>query len=331
MEVDAANCCSVANHMTDLLQTPHRSSLVHEALFYAGTDEFVDRCAAFVREGRDAGEPVLVLVVARKVELLKRALGAAADGVLFGDMAEIGRNPARIIPVWREFVDEHSSVTGTVRGIGEPIWAERSADELIESQRHESLINLAFPDAPAWIICPYDTIALGDDVIAEARRSHPLLSDKGTRAHSGECLDNETIARAFDAALPDPPVKPLEVAVDIEDLGLVRAFVSRYAADHGLARARVSDLVMAVNELMTNSVRHGGGSGVLRIWNDGAAIVCEVRDAGHIGDALVGRRRPDGTRESGYGMWLVNQLCDLVQVRSYPGGAVVRLHMSRVL
>ena len=31
---------------------------------------------------------------------------------------------------------------------------------------------------------------------------------------------------------------------------------------------------------------------------------------------------------SGFGLWLVNQLCDLVQLRTFPWGSVVRLGMA---
>ena len=30
-------------------------------------------------------------------------------------------------------------------------------------------------DTPMWLICPYDVVALEEEVVAEARRSHPLL------------------------------------------------------------------------------------------------------------------------------------------------------------
>jgi hypothetical protein len=78
----------------------------------------------------------------------------------------------------------------------------------------------------------------------------------------------------------------------------------------------------------TNSLRHGGGRGVLRLWCAANAVVCEVSDAGRIDAPLVGRHRPAPTQTSGFGVWLANQVCDLVQVRSFPEGSVVRLHMS---
>lgn len=77
----------------------------------------------------------------------------------------------------------------------------------------------------------------------------------------------------------------------------------------------------------TNSVRHGGGRGRLRVWDDGGSLICEVRDDGVIEDPLVGRVRPTIDEKRGRGLWIVTQLCDLVQLRSSPAGSVARVHM----
>ena len=98
----------------------------------------------------------------------------------------------------------------------------------------------------------------------------------------------------------------------------------------GVLEADVLDRAMLlVSELVTNSVRHGGGGGVLRVWRDGDALVCEVRDGGRLGDPLAGRRRPTLEQPDGRGLWLANQLCDLVQLRSSAGGTVVRFRTRR--
>ena len=68
---------------------------------------------------------------------------------------------------------------------------------------------------------------------------------------------------------------------------------------------------------------------MLRTWVEGDALICEVRDAGRIDDPLVGRSRPPASRGSGFGLWLANQLCDLVQIRSNDRGSVIRLHVRR--
>jgi anti-sigma regulatory factor (Ser/Thr protein kinase) len=64
------------------------------------------------------------------------------------------------------------------------------------------------------------------------------------------------------------------------------------------------------------------------VWRDGDALVCEVRDRGQLGDPLAGRR-PTPEQPDGRGLWLVNQLCDLVQLRSSASGTVVRFHARR--
>jgi anti-sigma regulatory factor (Ser/Thr protein kinase) len=90
----------------------------------------------------------------------------------------------------------------------------------------------------------------------------------------------------------------------------------------------VEALELAASELATNSVRHGGGTGTVAMWLDGAAAVVQFTDSGTITDPLTGRFSPSLEQEGGRGVYLVNQLCDLVQLRSSPEGSVVRLHMQ---
>ena len=94
----------------------------------------------------------------------------------------------------------------------------------------------------------------------------------------------------------------------------------------GLGSAPRDDLAVAVHELAANSVRHGGGAGVARLWEQDGAIVCEVRDRGRIDQPLAGRVKPVRGQVGGYGLWLVNQVCDLVQLRALPDGLVTRVH-----
>jgi anti-sigma regulatory factor (Ser/Thr protein kinase) len=308
-----------------LLQTAE--TFRHEAFLYAGEVDFLAGALPFLREGIAAGEPVLVVVSAARIGLLRSALGADADRVAFADMAEVGANPARIIPAWRDFVAAFDG-GGYARGIGEPIWAERTPAELVECQRHETLLNLAFAGVPAWwLLCPYDTSALGGPVLEEARRSHPFLSEGGVAIRSADYRGLDQAAAPFAVPLPDPPGRPPEVGFGPGSLARLRALVARHGAAAGLDPARTADLVLAVDEVATNSLRHGGGRGTLRIWRDGESVVCEVRDAGRIEDPMVGRERPALDRDGGRGLWMVNQLCDLVQLRTFPTGAVVRLHL----
>ncbi|MDX6553856.1 MAG: hypothetical protein QOD86_51 [Miltoncostaeaceae bacterium] len=299
----------------------------HDALLYAGLDGFLEGVLPFVREGLEAGEPTMVAVAGDRLTALRGALDGEGDGLVLVDMAGMGRNPARIIGRWRDFVAERGG-SGPLRGVGEPIWAGRSPDELVECQHHESLINLAFAGARDFrLICPYDVAALPEEVIDAARRSHPALVEGGARGVSAGYAA-PAAGLPVDGDLPAPPPSAAAVRFGPEGIGGLRRAVAAQAAEAGLPGGRAEDLMLAVSELATNSVRYGGGGGTLAAWADRGAFVCEIRDAGRLEDPLVGRARPAAGQRSGRGMWLVNEVCDLVQVRSTAAGTVVRLHLS---
>jgi anti-sigma regulatory factor (Ser/Thr protein kinase) len=112
------------------------------------------------------------------------------------------------------------------------------------------------------------------------------------------------------------------------NLSEVRALVFRHARDAGLSEARANDLVLAVSEVAANTLRHTASDGTLTIWHDQTEIVCEVHDEGTITDPLAGRRKPAPNANGGHGLWLVHQVCDLVELRSDTSGTTVRMHLS---
>ena len=315
-----------------MISVPHaghaaRDGFRHEAILYAGEDEFVERCARFIRAGVEAEEPVLVVVRRHKIDRLRDQLGRDARAVEFADMEVLGENPARIIPAWRAFADRNHAA-GSLRGLGEPIWAARSADELDECQRHEMLLNRAFGDTRSlWLACPYDTADLDDAVVVEARLSHPFVSDA---SGSGRSESYDPTARGpFEGTFPDPAADALDVPFDIDRLPAARRVVTEVAAEYGLSESRSGGLVMAVNEVMTNSIRHSPeGHGRLRVWRENGTLLCEVADDGQIQDPLAGRVAPVRGQINGHGLWLANMVCDLVQIRSSQQGTRTRLKMG---
>jgi anti-sigma regulatory factor (Ser/Thr protein kinase) len=310
-----------------MLQTAFR----HEAFFYAGEQQFLDGTVGFVHDGVRVGEPVLVAVAPAKTELLRSALGADASAVTFVEMAGLGRNPACIIPAWRDFADSHLAAGRRVRGIGEPIWPGRSDDELVECHLHESLLNLAFDGGePWWLLCPYDVAGLRPDVVASALCTHPFVSESGSRSASAHYTDApQSVAAMLDVPLAPVPADAMVTTFSRFHLGGVRSIVERVGAEVGLSPERRTEAVLAVHEAATNSLRHGGGGGTLLCWREGDAAVFEVRDRGHLTEALAGRRRPGAEQDGGRGLWLMNQLCDLVQLRSSPSGTMVRMFVRR--
>jgi anti-sigma regulatory factor (Ser/Thr protein kinase) len=298
----------------------------HDALIYSGRDEFVSGCASFIRDGLENDEPTLVVVGEEKIALLRDALGPEADRVSFADMSDVGVNPARIIPAWREFVDANPG--RAVRGIGEPITTERCGAELSECHRHESLLNVAFDrDDGFWLLCPYDTSSLDPGTVEEAHRTHPRTLEAGRASTSAAYAGLELIAAPFGDPLPEPPADARRLGFDITSLDSARRLVIELAVRAGFDRELREDLLLATNEIATNSIRHGGGGGVLSAWVEGGTVICDVRDSGQIREPLAGRERPGDHQTGGFGLWLANQLCDLVQVRNFADGGAVRLHV----
>jgi anti-sigma regulatory factor (Ser/Thr protein kinase) len=299
----------------------------HEAFLYESAAGFLEGTVPFIQAGLDAAEPVLVVVAADKIGELRSAFGPDAGRVSFRDMAEVGRNPARIMPAWREFVDR-AAPGRPVRGIGEPVWATRSDDELVECQRHEALLNVAFAGGTPWrLLCPYDTSSLGPAVIGEARHSHRFLTDGQARQDSVEYAGD-----AWTGAAPDLPAPPLGAACFEFGPGSLEP-VRRFVAGHAgavLEGDALGDLLLAVTEVAGNSIVHGGGHGSLQVWSSGGdTVVCDIRDQGWIREPLAGRVRPSLESDTGRGLWMVNQLCDLMQLRSTAAGTVIRLHARR--
>ncbi len=300
----------------------------HEVAFYEDTEQFLASTVPFLIEGLEAGETALVALGPEKAEELRGELGASCAEVEFANIEEFGRNPARIIPVWRDFADRGAALGTGFRGIGEPIWPSRATAEIDECERDEALLNLAFGGGPSWsLLCPYDSLTLADDVLESALHNHPLVAGAaGTAAASPGWEDGDP--DPFAGALPAAPLDAAEFGFDATTVAALRAIVGVEAAEAGLPGHRAADLVLAAGEVAANSVIHGGGAGTARVWREPGALVAEVRDAGRIEEPLAGRVRPQARQGSGRGLWIANQLCDLVQIRSDRSGTHVRLQMN---
>lgn len=303
---------------------PH-TSYKHEALFYRGHAEFLSRTVPFVQEGLAMGQPVMVAVIEPRLQSLRDALGEDAAAVRFVDMGRLGANPAQIIPAWQRFVDEHALAKQPMRGIGEPIWAGRQPEALLECQFHEALLNLAIdPDTPMWLSCPYDVDALSEDVVAEAQRSHPALMDDAGYRGSTSYGGLHHVNQIFHTGLAEPAQLPDRLVVEPNTVGNAREMVIRRAEECDLDRTRIQALATVMTEFAMNSIISSDGQCVMRVWQDDRALVCEVAGHSHCDDPLIGRVEP-GDDAAARAAWLANELCDLTQIRSTPEGTVVRV------
>ena len=297
----------------------------HEVLFYRDDEGFLAGLLPFVRDGLERDEAVIVAEPRPRMELLRDALGDDAVAVSFLDMAEIGANPARIIGVWAAALEKHTAAGQQIRGIGEPAFHGRRELEFVECQLHEQLLNHAFDGGPAWrLLCPYDEVKLPRAVVRAALHTHPIRSTVADRSPS-ENYARDGHVGAFAAQLPKPTDAVLRGIYGPGDVPATRRTVAQYARRVGLAEEQVEVLELAASELATNSIRYGGGSGTLAMWLEPDAVVVEFSDSGHLADPLTGRISPPLDSVGGRGLYLVHQLCDLVQVRSSPHGTTVRV------
>ncbi|MEU1751819.1 ATP-binding protein [Micromonospora matsumotoense] len=136
------------------------------------------------------------------------------------------------------------------------------------------------------------------------------------------------------AELPTPrtvvPIEPsllIAEAFDQAQVTELRHSVSSCAHSAGLTGQRLDDFVLAVNELITNAVRHGGGQGWLRLWRRPGELVCEVADHGNgmSEQQLDDRSRPAPDTAGGWGLWLARELSDAMEVESGAAGTTVRI------
>jgi len=298
----------------------------HAVFLYDDPARFLAGVGRWVAEGLAADEAVVIVAGGAAHEAIRGSLGVDGDAVAFADMEVIGANPARVIGAVRRFVE--SGGGRRVRALGLPMWPGRTPAQQREVIAHEAAVNLAFADSPISFLCAYDTSALPAAVVSEARRVHPQVWTADGYADCPQYDMEGLLIGQHPPARPDPLTEPLGVIVDLAGLAVLRVSVAEIAEDAGLSAQRRDELVVAVNEVATNALAHTAHPAFVSRGLDRAegSLVVEVATHGCIADPLVGRElRPSAL--GGRGLWIVNQLCDLVETRSGPWGSLTRLHI----
>jgi anti-sigma regulatory factor (Ser/Thr protein kinase) len=133
--------------------------------------------------------------------------------------------------------------------------------------------------------------------------------------------------------MPEPPAAFAGVGPDamsysrVDDLAAVRGFVRVRAEALGLAPERVGGLLIAVSELVTNTLMHTTGGGRVRVLAEPGFVVCDVVDGGPPRE--FGRAMPAADAVNGRGLAIVERICDEVSTSTGPDGTLVRLRLRR--
>ena len=286
------------------------AQLVHDALLY-GTDEELVAAAVMATTRSNAA-------------ILRDAFGADAGAVRFIDRDDWYQRPAGTVAGWKGKLDE--AIAGghrRVRFVGEVRFGV--GDQQQSWIRYESALNRVFSDAPAWILCPYDLRTLEPAVLDGALLTHPAVLAP-VRQRSTAYQAPEQLLGTLPEPMPEVAGAPIVQLPIHENVSAVRHAVRTVAARDGwLPPERLADLLLALSEVVANSLRHGHGRRHLRLWLLEATVVCEVSDeGGGPTDPLTGYRPPRPGAEDGMGLWIAKQLCDALAWRTYTDGTVVR-------
>jgi hypothetical protein len=228
----------------------------HLAVPYGAPAELASRLAPVLVESLAAGAPVLAVLGAPERAALSAAVGTGAGGIEFADPERVHAVPAFTVAVrWARLARRAAGTRAVVVGQhldlpdrGPEHWA-----------RLDIALNVAIDGLPVTVLC-----ACGR-AVASVEQTHPLLlTDAGTRRSEQYRSPPEAVV---DYPPPPPPElgpPDVDLAFTAAELPVLRRRVSAAADTAQLDEERGADLVLAVNELASNSLGHGPGTGTLR-------------------------------------------------------------------
>ena len=313
--------------------TEHLSARhVHDMLLHDSPEELLEVAVPFVRSGLEAGDAVVLATSETSSRLLTDALGGD-DDVLVLPRGEVyrTRTPTALTTVRRMVGERIAAGIPRVRVLAEIDFGPTPRDWL-EWQRYEAVVNEALAPLPLWGLCAYSTAQLPDELITTGLQTHPHLHTASGRRDNPDFVEPAAYLRAL--PVPAEPLERTEPLLRVEDVrefsGLRRA-VAGVLAGLGGDPDLLEDLHLAIDEMSSNAVRHGGPPVTLRLWAGQDRVVCRISDGGSGMDspfAGYGPAHGEDLSRGGMGLWLARQLCDHVDVIDDGNGLTVRLTTS---
>jgi anti-sigma regulatory factor (Ser/Thr protein kinase) len=301
----------------------------HDALLFESTDQLVDVAVPFLLEGLALGEAAVIATGAGTAETLRDAVdGNPRVHVLERGDVYRARTPTAITTFRRLAEQRVADGVSRVRIVGEVDFGRTERDWL-EWQRYEAVINEALADRPLWGLCVFDAQRLPEPVLESARHTHSWVATPAGRRPNSEFVPPAEYLRTL-PVLPEPleGTPPRLEAADVADFTGLRHAVAAELRTVPAPRDLIEDFLLAVDEMTSNALRHGGPPVSLRLWVAPDRIVCTIADRGPGWDdpfAGYGPAHGNDLSRGGMGLWLARQLCDHVDITSDADGARVRL------
>jgi anti-sigma regulatory factor (Ser/Thr protein kinase) len=298
-------------------------ALRHDAFVYESDEAFADRMVPFLTDGLAAGDATVAVTTRANLSLLRDALGDASERVSLMDRDEFYSRPAKVIAGYDRTLRAHLGAGAPrLRVVGEVQFGS-TPEEWDEWTVYESLINRAFANRPAWIVCAYDCRTLPDAVVFGAAHTHSqVLTDDWHDSPHYE--DPAQLVRALTPA-PEPLPHLRAVPLDM-DARAFRARLGREMAADGVVDARAGDMLLAATEILSNIARHSHAPRGMRVGRVGERFVCELADRGPgLDDPFAGYMPPGSSRVGGAGLWVARQVTWRLDLLPSPDGLTVRL------
>jgi anti-sigma regulatory factor (Ser/Thr protein kinase) len=299
------------------------TALRHNALVYASPDEYLARAVPFLQEGLAAGEGAIVAHTKPGLAMVREALGPSAAQVTFVDVSAAYTRPARTLAAYHKLYAEQLRRTPTLRAVADvQLGPDPREWELWTG--YEAVFNRSFGHLPAWVLCSYDANRTPDPIIDGVWRTHPEVV-KGTAWTTSQRYDDpdDLLRRVTPPPEPVPKLRSLGFGQEAEQL---REQLAAALAAAGVGETTTLDMLLAVTELATNAVRHGGGIHDVRVGRVQGRFVCEIVDRGPgFDDPAAGYLAPRAG--IGRGLWVARQLSWRLEFFSSPRGFTARIWM----
>jgi anti-sigma regulatory factor (Ser/Thr protein kinase) len=309
--------------------TTGRAPRTHLAMV-CDDDGAVVACArAWTEQGIARGDRVVAVLTGATASAVAARLSPAADGVAFLSAEALGR---RVGVGYRRLAAllEGAPGDGALRVVVErpetrPV--TMLPGELRERITCDALFTEPLEARGGTCMCLYRRADLGEGDDDWIREAHPDTAGPGGVHTDAAGLASRAQSQVGDYATPD--TADVLTVTHADDLRRVRGAVADVLGGVAAGDEEAEDFLVAVSEIATNALIHGGVGATVTPWVDEGRVVCDVRDRGPgFADPLTGYRVPGVDARSGRGLWLARQLTTLVEVGRAPDGTLVRLHLS---
>jgi anti-sigma regulatory factor (Ser/Thr protein kinase) len=299
-----------------------RGPMPHDAFFFDSAESLAEVAGPFLLEGLDVGDSAVVATSEATARVVQEAVGGDPRvHVLTGYEAYQRRTPGAITTFRHLAESRDPGGGGRVRVVGEVDFGP-SERNWLEWERYEAVINDALAAWPLWGLCVFDAQRLAEPVLESALRTHSHLATPAGRRPNPAFTDPAEYLRSL--PVPEEPLEATTPLLDVSDVTSFRAL--RQAVANSLAgmparREETEDFLLAVDEMTSNAVRHGGPPVSLRLWRGHDRIVCTIADGGPGWDdpfAGYGPAHGEDLSRGGMGLWLARQLCDHVDICADP-------------